>query len=113
MKKLIVAALMIVALQGCAVVSTAYSAATSVVTQYCSMSDTERAFTQLVVAGKTYDSGICDAINSDATLAETLKVAADATATIVAADTVAEAKAAVAAEDSTSTSSSTETSTSD
>lgn len=53
------ALLAFLSLQGCTVMGVAYDAATSVAVRYCALSPAQRAATQLIVAGKAYDSGIC------------------------------------------------------
>lgn len=45
-----------------------YADASSAVSGYCQMSPAKRAVAQLVVAGKVYNTGLCDVVNGDTTL---------------------------------------------
>lgn len=45
-----------------------YADASSAVGTYCQMSPAQRAVAQLVVAGKVYNTGLCDVVNGDTTL---------------------------------------------
>lgn len=45
-----------------------YADASSAVGTYCKMSPAQRAVAQLVVAGKVYNTGLCDVVNGDTTL---------------------------------------------
>lgn len=51
-----------------------YSAAADAVTDYCSLSDAQRAVAQLVVAGKVYNTGVCKVVNADKGLVPVLAV---------------------------------------
>lgn len=53
-----------------------YTDASSAVSGYCSMTPTQRAVAQLVVAGKVYNTGLCDIVTGDTTLDAQLTVAA-------------------------------------
>lgn len=51
-----------------------YNVAADAVTDYCSLSDAQRAAVQLVVAGKVYNSGLCKVVNGDKALVPVLAV---------------------------------------
>ncbi len=53
-----------------------YSDASSAVSGYCAMSPAKRAVAQLVVAGKVYNTGLCDVVNGDKDLDAQLTLAA-------------------------------------
>jgi hypothetical protein len=53
-----------------------YTDASSAVSGYCAMTPTQRAVAQLVVAGKVYNTGLCDIVNGDTTLDAQLTLAA-------------------------------------
>jgi len=57
-----------------------YNTAAVALKQYCSMSLAQREVAQLVVAGKIYNSGICDVVNGDTTLEVQLAAAAQTAA---------------------------------
>jgi len=87
MRKILIGAVMGLALATVAACSTVghvvstvggavYSDASSAVSGYCSMSPANRAVAQLVVAGKVYNTGLCDVVNGDATLDGKLQVVA-------------------------------------
>lgn len=52
-----------------------YTDASSAVASYCNMSPAQRAVAQLVVAGKVYNTGLCDVVNGNTTLDEQLTLA--------------------------------------
>jgi hypothetical protein len=53
-----------------------YADASSALSGYCSLTPGQRAVAQLVVAGKAYNTGICDVVNGDTTLDAKLSLAA-------------------------------------
>lgn len=45
-----------------------YTTASKAVDDYCALTPQQRMLTQLIVAGKAYNSGLCDVVNGDVTL---------------------------------------------
>jgi hypothetical protein len=70
-----------------------YTDASSAVAGYCSLTPTQRAVAQLVVAGKVYNSGLCDIVNGDTTLDAQLTAAAQEKAATLIDDAIAKAVA--------------------
>lgn len=68
-----------------------YTTASAAVTDYCSKTPAERALIQLVVAGKVYNSGVCDVVNSDVSLQAQLATAAQDKAAELISDKIASA----------------------
>lgn len=62
-------------LNGCAMVGTAYDAATSVLVDYCAQPPVVRMATQIVISGRAYDHSVCDLV-SEAGASQALIVAA-------------------------------------
>jgi hypothetical protein len=73
---LCLAGLSVVVLAGCSGVKTAvstvggavYNVASDAVSNYCALTPEQRAVVQLVVAGKVYNSGLCNIVNADKSL---------------------------------------------
>jgi glucokinase len=70
-----------------------YTDASSAVSGYCALAPAQRAVAQLVVAGKVYNSGLCDIVNGDTTLDAQLTVAAQEKAAELINDAIAKAVA--------------------
>ena len=80
MKRLIIACMFLSVLTACsgvkAVVSivggAVYNVASDAVHAYCSLSEAQREVAQLVIAGKTYNSGVCAVVNGNKSLGTVL-----------------------------------------
>lgn len=70
-----------------------YTDASTAVSGYCALSPAQRAVAQLVVAGKVYNSGLCDIVKGDTTLDTQLTVAAQEKAAELINDAIAKAVA--------------------
>jgi len=68
-----------------------YTDASTAVAGYCALAPAQRAVAQLVVAGKVYNSGLCDIVNGDTTLDAQLTVAVQEKAATLIDDAIAKA----------------------